>query len=389
MQAKERDGSRRLRLRPQLEVIRVTRLSPTWHPQSHPSSCRWNKPNYWPICLEITRKIQKIFVHSKHMIVNAALSSLRQSVEILPGEINGWVPESAPTYPFLFAERNLGVPQKVLYKAYMVATRAYFGLRSESRKSLPTLQQSNTLDRLTRVVLLANPAHQTALNSRKKLVQSKVVDPHWELNFSGSLLSCRECAKESILWHHRRWLLRVIHENPPTAGADGISEAVPPDVLETELACASTACHLYPRNYHAWTHRRFCVKALVTSLHSEVSEDSSAIDKEYQRTLEWIESHISDYSAIYHAISIEKMLPCGKPTAGRLPTKDHATSLIQSYPGYESLWMYLRGSVTLEDEKELLMLMNETPSARKFVPRHSMWRKVSVSFFAAPIASTT
>lgn len=267
----------------------------------------------------------------------------------------------------------------------MVAVRAYFGLRNETRKSVPSLQQPNQLDRLTRVVLLANPAHQTALNSRKMLVQGHAVDPHWELKFSASLLSCRECAKESILWHHRRWLLYVTHEVPITAGPESILEAVSPDVLETEFACASTACHLYPRNYHAWAHRRFCAEALIASLKSDVPSDSSVLTKEYQRTLKWIESHILDYSAMNYAINFEKMLPGGDLTEVFLPTKEHATSLLGSYPNHESLWMYLRGSVALENEMDLIASAKKIPSVRQFVLRHIVWRKFSVS---SSIAST-
>lgn len=263
----------------------------------------------------------------------------------------------------------------------MVAVRAYFGLRNEARKSIPSPQQSNLSDRLTRVVLLANPAHQTALNSRKKLVQSHVVDPYWELNFSASLLSCRECAKESILWHHRRWLLCAIHEASDTAGLDSVPEAVSPDALEVEFACASTACHLYPRNYHAWAHRRFCVKALIASLKSSVPSNSSLLFKEHRRTLKWIESHISDYSAMNYAINFEKMLLGG--TEGFLPTKEHATSLLRSYPDHESLWMYLRGSVAPEDEREVITSVKEVPSVRQFVLRHIVWWKFSVSFSIA------
>lgn len=270
----------------------------------------------------------------------------------------------------------------------MVAAHAYFGLRNESRTSAPSLQQSNLLDRLTRVVLLANPAHQTALNSRKKLVQNQVVDPNWELNLSTSLLSCRECAKESILWHHRRWLLHVIHEVSTTADSDNIPEVIPPDALEAEFACASTACHLYPRNYHAWSHRRFCVEALVASLQSGVPSTSGLLVKEYRRTLEWIESHISDYSAMNYAINFEKTVPDEGPTEGCLPTKtrEHAKSLIRSYPDHESLWTYLRGSVTLEgeDEKGFIASVKVDPSARRFVLRHIVWSRISVSILIIP-----
>jgi len=298
----------------------------------------------------------------------------------------GWVPESTPTYPFLFAEGNLGVPQKALYKAYLVAVRAYFGLRNESRKSAAPPQQSNQLDRLTRVVLLANPAHQTALNTRKRLVQNLTVDPYYELNLSASFLSCRECAKESILWHHRRWLLGVIHKVPTTAGADSIPETVPPDALEAEFVRASAACHVYPRNYHAWAHRRFCAKALVASQQSGALSNPSVLTKEYQRTLKWIESHISDYSAMNYATNLERMLVGGILAEPCLPAKEHATLLLQSYPDRESLWMYLRSSVTPGGKMELITPTKETLSVRQFMLRYAMWWKISVSF---PATSTS
>ena len=327
--------------------------------------------------MENTRKIQKIFPQLKNPIADLASLHLRQSVEILPGDIAGWVPESTPTYPFLFAEGNLGVPQKALYKAYLVAVRAYFGLRNESRKSAPSPHQSNQLDHLTRVVLLANPAHQTALNSRKRLVQNLTIDPRCELNLSASLLSCRECAKESTLWHHRRWLLRVIYEVPPTAGADSIPETVPPDALEAEFVHTSAACHVYPRNYHAWAHRRFCAKALVAWQQSGDPSISGALAKEYQRTLKWIESHISDYSAMNYATNLEKILLGGNLTEQCLPAEEHATLLLRSYPDHESLWMYLRNSVT--SGMVPITPTKETPSVRRFMLRYAMWWKISVS----------
>jgi hypothetical protein len=176
----------------------------------------------------------------------------------------------------------------------------------------------------------------------------------------------------------------VIHEVPATAGTDSIPEAVPPDELEAEIACVSTACHLYPRNYHAWTHRRFCANALVASQRSEVPLNSGALAKEYQSTLKWIESHISDYSAMNYAINFEKMLPGGNPAEEYPPTKEHAISLLRLYPDHESLWIYLRGSVTLEDGKELISSMKGAP-VRQFALRHIMWWKVSVS---SPVVST-
>jgi protein prenyltransferase alpha subunit repeat containing protein 1 len=171
----------------------------------------------------------------------------------------------------------------------------------------------------------------------------------------------------------------VIHEVPSTADTDCIPETIPLGALEAEFVCASTACHLYPRNYHAWTHRHLCAKALVVSLHQEDPPELGVLFDEYQQTLEWIESHISDYSAMNHAINFERLLLGGKLMDGRLSTKAHAASLLRSYPDRESLWMYLRGSITDEDEEELLAPKEEDPSVQKFALRHTTWRKIFVS----------
>ena len=176
----------------------------------------------------------------------------------------------------------------------------------------------------------------------------------------------------------------MIHEVPTSPNTDNIPETIPVGALEAEIACTSTACHVYPRNYHAWTHRRLCAKALVFSLHPEDPSKLGVLVDEYQRTLKWIESHVSDYSAMNHAIILERLWLDGKPTDGRLSTKVHAASLLRLYPDHESLWMYLRGSLTHKDGEELFAPVKEVQSVRKFVLRHITWRKIFVSVFFVP-----
>jgi len=51
--------------------------------------------------------------------------------------------------------------------------------------------------------------------------------------------------------------------------------------------------------------------------------------------------------------------------------------LLQSYPDHESLWMYLRSSVTPKGEIESSTPMRAVPSIRQFMLRHAIWWKIS------------
>ena len=148
-------------------------------------------------------------------------------MEIVPGDGSEWFSgesqsTSAEHAPFLFVESNLGVPQKVLYKAYVAAVPWFSKAKRALKVLKPTASgghistsSAEDLRYSSSVLLLANPAHQTALNARKSLVQHGLLDAALELRFTAALLHVRTCAKQSLLWHHRRWLLRRLYPTSP------------------------------------------------------------------------------------------------------------------------------------------------------------------------------
>lgn len=221
------------------------------------------------------------------------------------------------------------------------------------------------------VILLANPAHLTALNARKRLIQGRHRDPRRELEYIAALLSSRNCANQSVLWHHRQWLLRRIYGLPddflqPSSDVEVSSSTLSQDVINNEFSIASKACSIYPRNYFGWSHRHFCIQLVFYVLASAadptyVEELTMLLSDEVVFMRRWIEQHISDSSAVHYLTTLLRRLddaglmdavPFTLPSTpdnaaptwakGLSSSVDHAISLVQSYPDHESLWLYLR-----------------------------------------------
>ncbi|TFY57403.1 hypothetical protein EVJ58_g7038 [Rhodofomes roseus] len=302
----------------------------------------------------------------------------RLSIEVIPGDGSDGPPDwlsdaDQQAYrPFLYVEGHLGVPRKVLYKAYVVAVREFAKLRPSPRSASSPID-AERLAHLSAVILLANPAHQTALNTRKQLFSSGLLDTSKELQFLSALLVVRECSKESLLWHHRRWLLRRIVTTDVVANARCIRQedtlrdtVLSTETLRSEFAIVAQACETYPRNYFAWIHRYLCLEALVMLARSPTPFQQayrSLLLEEVLFARTWIERHISDYTAVHYFCNMHLLLlrqediPLPIDAARTLDLDHidnltlrtalyaHAKSLLASYPEHETMWLYLRAAI--------------------------------------------
>ena len=52
-------------------------------------------------------------------------------IEILPGDPKTWLPEGSDDKLFLYEERNLGIPHKVVYRAYLEAAHIFYNARKK------------------------------------------------------------------------------------------------------------------------------------------------------------------------------------------------------------------------------------------------------------------
>ena len=318
----------------------------------------------------------------------------RLSIEILPDDFEkaGHRDAHHAATSFLFIEGNLGVPKKALYRTYLDALAIFASSKKGAyEEGAHSAHDIHNLVASSAVILLANPGHLTALNARKRLIQRQTLDSLRELEFTTALLSSKNCANQSILWHHRQWLLRRIYgsfgnivrfpegENTrPSMEFESGVEAfgdiliLPRETIERELSIASKACEIYPRNYFAWSHRHFCMQLVMHLLSAgldstDLEEMAMLISNEVTAMRRWIEQHISDSSAVHYLVTIldhldaaglKDVLPLVSPNpeSGLIPYVDsvsscvedlsssmcHAISLVKSYPDHESLWQYFR-----------------------------------------------
>ncbi|KAL5483222.1 hypothetical protein ACEPAI_8452 [Sanghuangporus weigelae] len=305
-----------------------------------------------------------------------------KSIDLITGDGLEWqegIPDNTHA-PFLFVEGNLGVPEKALYKTYMASVKAIGNPSSYRRKALQTTSRDSDESlralELTSVILLANPAHQSALNIRKAIVLDMYSDSmeeedglrkacSAELEFMTSLLSVKQCSKVSMLWHHRRVLLTCIFSSDPKRFDADLNKTIrnsftddnfisgvelPDSALQAEFDLTSRACEVYPRNYFAWSHRWLCFQSCFNSYTRLCSQSSSRstrlepshalpammnieklISSEISNVKFWIERHISDCSAVDYICRIAEALennnyPHTRFHSGSLPSSDDDVS---------------------------------------------------------------
>lgn len=138
------------------------------------------------------------------------------------------------------------------------------------------LYKKKDVSRATAVMLLMDPEHLTAANTRKRILQDAInsgTDVEMrlrdELYFVDSLLTSRlhRHTKSPTLWGHRQWLMQRCQEHGLKIDATSIMTAV-----------ISVAAERHPRNYYAWLHARYLTNAVsetaaVASASQEGDED--------------------------------------------------------------------------------------------------------------------
>ncbi|KAL1710123.1 hypothetical protein EV121DRAFT_285795 [Schizophyllum commune] len=315
---------------------------------------------------------------SKHAdLLAEILSGPLASIELLPGDIQDWSSAGlSQDQPFLLQEGNLGVPVKVLYRLYVCAATQFFPVLKAYRAD-PSSASATSVASLSSIIILANPAHQTALNARKTLVGNSHLDSRAELELTAHFLTAsKDGAKQSALWDHRRWLLQRMYPSPsvqrrarkrPRGWSTDMSRcpALPPSVIEQELSLALRACEMYPRNYHAWVYRHAIFESILHILEDadvpshHRSEMFKLVEKETQTIMSWIDCHVSDYTAMQHLCSVVLAFAPHLQRSGSMPSSEveqrhptslsdpfvlaeHAMDLLRTYPQHEALSRYLQ-----------------------------------------------
>ncbi|KAK0732595.1 hypothetical protein B0T21DRAFT_290917 [Apiosordaria backusii] len=147
----------------------------------------------------------------------------------------------------------IAVSKLGLVQAFLVAKSRLEWWRMER-----FLRSDDEMFDVTFVILLFDPEHLTAANTRKVIVQEQLetdkMDPRKilerEKRAVDSLLTSRlhRHTKSPVLWSHRRWVI-----------SQYATYHLPVDVLGDIKSAVCVAGERHPRNYYAWCHARFLV----------------------------------------------------------------------------------------------------------------------------------
>ncbi len=147
----------------------------------------------------------------------------------------------------------IAVPKASLVQAFVVA-RNRLGAQQQQ-------QQTEEVLAATAVMLLMDPEHLTAANTRKRLILGSLgqVDAlvAREKRLVDSLLTSHlhRHTKSPTLWSHRRWLLELALSSSSSSSSSGVPVDVPGDLERVVMVAGER----HPRNYYAWCHARWLV----------------------------------------------------------------------------------------------------------------------------------
>lgn len=263
------------------------------------------------------------------------------------------------------------------------------------------------LHMLTSIIMLANPGHTTALNLRKMLMDTGFMDSRSELLFTAALLSIKQSAKVSILWHHRRWIQSRCYS---MSSFDEDFGTVPLSIadIRVEFELAKSACEIYPRNYHAWYHRFLCLQSCALQARHSVAH-AALLEEERLFVWSWLRMHVSDHSAVNYLARFYDLLETLNTADSMKRLRDdgkiQTLDLLRSYPSHEAMWLLLRWvmgsnyrsqkagsglvldlsiSGTISDIHQTLLGRTgndiDAEKTLKLIMRHRLWMEKQVSY---------
>ncbi|KAF4776392.1 hypothetical protein HER10_EVM0005846 [Colletotrichum scovillei] len=268
--------------------------------------------------------------HEKIFHDISGLFAQPQDDGLLEIEILGQGHPMGPDENFLRDENAVAIPKLRIVQAFLFARQ----ILQKHKANDSSAVGREKLMAATSVLLLMDPEHLTAANTRKRLlsdvisagdtVKVKLAREKW---FVDSLLTSRlhRHTKSPTLWNHRRWLSERYRDA-------GLPVVVQQDV-ETVVMMAGER---HPRNYYAWTHARWLANTFLA-----VSELDVLVSLTQSVKL-WSFRHHSDISGwSFLAHLIDRL---GKDDRGTVSLVFNETlGLAESLRWCnESVWWFLR-----------------------------------------------
>lgn len=282
---------------------------------------------------ETTKSLQK---EGLKVIYNDIVSALSTDPEeLLEIEFLGKSHPLPPGCNVLVDGNSIAVTKVKLVQAFMVARQIFFTYA----RNCPA-EKENELRDATAVILLLDPEHLTAANTRKRLIRKYQKGSSAELQailkkelrFVDGYLTSRlhRHTKSPTLWGHRRWVLEQCKEA-------GMKHDVHQDLKSVVLVAAER----HPRNYYAWSHMRWLVQFDGANTCTDVSKTISIVK-------DWCLRHPSDTSGFsFLLFCLFNLGPEDSSTSARTETCSSVCAdvirLAVSFKWtHESVWVFLR-----------------------------------------------
>ncbi|KAF4971018.1 hypothetical protein FZEAL_9940 [Fusarium zealandicum] len=316
--------------------------------------------------------VKEALEHGDHRSVFDEISTVltKPSGELIEIELLGKSHILDPSSTILQDGNAIAVPKLRLVQAFLVA-RKYFIQYMGRSGSIPT----DDVLKATAVMLLMDPEHLTAANTRKRLIQKASTEQDTkellerEKHLVDSLLTSRlhRHTKSPTLWSHRRWLMDQFRLHQLDVSAE--------DDLRRIIAISGER---HPRNYYAWCHARYLVNTFV----STSPDAQEALLRMITTTQKWCFAHHDDISGWQFLAFLLERRPVDTSS-----TFCETLKLAGSFKWRnESIWYFLRhlaavrtglGDSDLEEfelvRKKLWDSASEDGSERQTLERAQRW----------------
>ncbi|KAG7407888.1 hypothetical protein LZL87_005828 [Fusarium oxysporum] len=321
----------------------------------------------------LDRSLKESLKHGDHHPVFLEISSIliEPSNELLEIELLGISHMLDNSSTVLRDENAVAIPKLRLVQAFIVAQKLLKQLRTDNQRA-----SSEDISRSTAVILLMDPEHLTAANTRKRLIRDTLREEdlqgslRLEKHLVDSLLTSRlhRHTKSPTLWNHRRWLMEQYRLH-------NIEVPVEDDLTRTIMISGER----HPRNYYAWCHARYLVNTFIPP-----SSSQEGISRMIIATQKWCFAHHNDISGWQFL-----MFLLDKQPAETSPVFRETLKLAASFKWRnESAWYFLRlvaaRGVTNTDKEEFESLRKtlwETASEdsveKKTLERAEQWLMAS------------
>lgn len=206
------------------------------------------------------------------------------------------------------------------------------------------------LQSLSKVMLLFDSEHQTAGNTRKRLIQQNLLSAEHELAFLNVIFTSPlpRHTKSPVLWNHRRFLLDRLLD-PPS--------------LQEEMSIIFKAGERHPKNYHAWNYARYAWERLWPH-----PESQWRLPQLHYGIRTWCRANVGDCSGwMFYLWFWGSDRPWRKNMDGYEKPVDVVRKVVQAgiemTPGHEAMWAFVRScvigteGVLNEEEGEIILKM--------------------------------